>query len=378
MPIRLLLPAVLAFMLLAAPAAARAGGYVPGEVIVKYRNGAPGAERLIDVGTARSLPGGSEQVAVREGATVREALGELRRDPDAAYAVPNYRAHASAAVPNDPGLRRQWNFVGPFGIGMPEAWQLAIDRGAPGGRGVVVAVLDSGVAYENRGRYRRAPDLRGTRFARGHDFVGRDPYPNDVFGHGTHVAGTIAQTTNNGIDMAGIAYGARIMPVRVLDAEGSGDSAAISRAVRWAVRHGADVINLSLEFPSEVRAAEIPDVISALRYARKKNVVVVAAYRLRKPVEEFEPSDFAAVLDRAAATLALARKVRVARRGTGTLGDLPSTVYQLTPTAGGLEQRLIYAFRGTTQFFVRCQWDAAGKDALVAGCEEVQRSFRPA
>nr|MBA2630022.1 S8 family serine peptidase [Thermoleophilaceae bacterium] len=244
---------------------------------VKYRNGAPGAERLIDVGTARSMPGGSEQVAVREGATVREALTELRRDPDVAYAVPNYRAHASAAVPNDPGLRRQWNFVGPFGIGMPEAWQLAIDRGAPGGRGVVVAVLDSGVAYENRGRYRRAPDLRGTRFARGHDFVGRDPYPNDVFGHGTHVAGTIAQTTNNGVDMAGIAYGARIMPVRVLDAEGSGDSAAISRAVRWAVRHGADVINLSLEFPSEVRAAEIPDVISALRYARKKNVVVVAA-----------------------------------------------------------------------------------------------------
>jgi len=110
----------------------------------------------------------------------------------------------------------------------------------------------------------------------------------------------------------------------------------------------------------------------------ERNVVVVAAYRLKKPVEEFEPSDFAAVLDRAAATLALARKVRVARRGTGTLGDLPSTVYQLTPTAGGLEQRLIYAFRGTTQFFVRCQWDAAGKDALVAGCEEVQRSFRPA
>ena len=108
------------------------------------------------------------------------------------------------------------------------------------------------------------------------------------------------------------------------------------------------------------------------------NVVVVAAYRLRKPVEEFKPSDFAAVLDRAAAALAGARKVRVARRSSGSLGGLPSTVYDLTPTTGGVEQRLVYAFRGTTQFFVRCQWDAGGKEFLEAGCDEVQRSFRPA
>ncbi len=107
------------------------------------------------------------------------------------------------------------------------------------------------------------------------------------------------------------------------------------------------------------------------------NVVVVAAYRLRKPVEEFAPSDFAAVLDRAATTLARARKVRIARRATGKLGDLSSTVYELTPTAGGIEQRLVYAFRGTTQFFVRCQWDAAGKAFVRAGCDEVQRTFRP-
>ena len=108
------------------------------------------------------------------------------------------------------------------------------------------------------------------------------------------------------------------------------------------------------------------------------NVVVVAAYRLKKPVEQFKPSDFAAVLDRAAATLAGARKVRVARRGTGKLGDLDSTIYELTPTASGLEQRLVYAFRGTTQYFVRCQWDAAGRAALEPGCDEVQRTFRPA
>ena len=83
-----------------------------------------------------------------------------------------------------------------------------------------MAVLDSGVAYERRGRYRRAPDLRRSTFVKGYDFVGHDRHPNDVFGHGTHVAGTIAQATNNGSAPPGIAYRARIMPLRVLDWRG--------------------------------------------------------------------------------------------------------------------------------------------------------------
>ena len=154
---------------------------------------------------------------------------------------------------------------------MPEAWSLAVQRGRPRRHAArLVAVLDSGVAYERHGRYRRAPDLRRSTFVQGYDFVGHDRHPNDVFGHGTHVAGTIAQTTNNGVGTAGIAYGAKIMPLRVLDWQGSGDSVAISRAIRYAARHGADVINLSLEFPTEVRASEIPDVLGALRYARQQ------------------------------------------------------------------------------------------------------------
>jgi serine protease len=140
-----------------------------------------------------------------------------------------------------------------------------------------VAVLDSGVAFERYKRYRRAPDLRRSTFVRPWDFIQRDRHPNDVYGHGTHVSGTIAQTTNNRLGTAGIAYNAKIMPLRVLDAYGEGDSAAIARAIRYAVRYHADVINLSLEFPPEVRAAEIPDVVSALHYARRRGVVVVAA-----------------------------------------------------------------------------------------------------
>ncbi|MBN1530631.1 MAG: S8 family serine peptidase [Thermoleophilaceae bacterium] len=281
MPNRLLLAAATALTLLLTPAAAVAAGYVPGEVIVKYRAGTPESvrerlESLAGTDTREKLAGGSEQVAIEDGASVRATVAQLRSDPNVAYAVPNFKAQA-AEIPNDPGLHRQWNFLDEFGIGMEEAWSLAIQRGAPGGRGALVALLDSGVAYERRGRYRRAPDLRHSTFVKGYDFVGHDRHPNDVFGHGTHVAGTVAQTTNNNLGTAGIAYRAKIMPLRVLDWKGSGDSVAISRAIRYAARRGADVINLSLEFPSEVRASEIPDVLAALRYARQRGVTVVAA-----------------------------------------------------------------------------------------------------
>lgn len=259
---RFLLPAALALTFAAAvPAVASADDYVPGEVLVKYKDAA-----------------GSKQVDLPRGDTVKEAVSQLRDDPDVAYAVPNYIAHASATplVPNDPGFRLQWNLAGPFGINMPEAWGIARAEHAPGGRGAVVAVVDTGVAYRTfKGRYKRAPDLRS--FVPGHDFVDGDNYPFDLNGHGTHVAGTIAQTTNNGKGTAGIAYRAKIMPVRVLDSEGAGDTAAIAKAIRYAAKRRVDVINLSLEFDSSVRASQIPDIVSAVRYARRRGSLVVAA-----------------------------------------------------------------------------------------------------
>jgi serine protease len=279
---RLVLIAVLALTALALPAGASAGGYVPDEVIVHYDDGTTSAatdvlEQSSGTEAEQALPGGSQQLAIEDGDSVRETIAELEDDPRVAYAVPNWRAHAAASATNDPDSRRQWNLFGPWGINLLEAWSLAGSRGAPGGQGAVVAVLDSGVAYENRGRFRRAPDLRKTSFVKPYDFIDGDRHPNDSFGHGTHVAGTIAQNTNNGMATAGIAYNAKIMPLRVLDSSGAGDSAAIARAIRYAARHGADVINLSLEFPAQVRAAEIPDVIGSLRYARSRGAVVVAA-----------------------------------------------------------------------------------------------------
>jgi serine protease len=190
------------------------------------------------------------------------------------------------AVPDDPGdastaggwRELQWNFVGGgFGIDVEPAWAAVAAAGHPGASGVVVAVLDTGVAYANHGKFRRSPDLAGTRFARGYDFVDDDAYPDDHNGHGTHVASTIAERTNNAIAVTGIAYQATIMPVRVLNSRGEGEANVIARGVRWAADHGADIINLSLEFPGNVRAHEIPRLLKALRYAYDKGVVIVSA-----------------------------------------------------------------------------------------------------
>ncbi len=112
---------------------------------------------------------------------------------------------------------------------------------------------------------------------RGYDFVGRDSHPDDENGHGTHVAGTIGEGVNNGVGLTGLAYGAKIMPIRVLDSIGEGDVPVIARGVRYAARRGADVINLSLEFSPEVTAGDIPELLSAIRYARSRGAVVVGA-----------------------------------------------------------------------------------------------------
>jgi serine protease len=281
MPVRALLPAAVALILVAAPSAA-ATEYVPGEVIVKYRDGTSATVQSAveeTAGTDEQLPlaDGSAQLEIEDGESVPETIEELREDPNVAYAVPNLIAHASAPLfPNDPGFALQWNFNGPFSINMPDAWDLARQRGAPGGRGAVVAVLDTGVAYRNfRRRYRRVPDLRN--FVRGRDFVDGDRFPLDLNGHGTHVSGTIGQTTNNGRGAAGIAYRTEIMPLRVLDSTGAGDTVAIARAIRFAARRRVDVINLSLEFDSSVRAAQIPNIVAAIRYARRRGKLVIGA-----------------------------------------------------------------------------------------------------
>lgn len=205
-------------------------------------------------------------------------VGERFRSHDSAG-----RPLAHAAVfPDDPGRGRgwrpvQWNFTGPFGVNAEGAWSNMFKVRRPGGRGVVVAVLDSGIAYRTRGHYKRSPDLLPKQFVPGHDFVDHDNSPLDELGHGTHVASTIAERTNNGRDLTGLAYGVKLMPVRILDRAGEGDANVIAQGIRFAVRHHADIINLSLEFTTDVTAGEIPRLIAAIDYAHREGVLVVGA-----------------------------------------------------------------------------------------------------
>ena len=142
----------------------------------------------------------------------------------------------------------------------------------------MVAILDTGVAYRDWKQFRRSPDFAGTSFvAPRTTSSANNTYPLDRNGHGTFVAGVVAETTNNRFGLTGLAYGASIMPVRILDADGIGDAATIAQGIRYAATHGAQVINLSLEFSLDVTSSDIPDIISAIGFAHRHGVVVVAA-----------------------------------------------------------------------------------------------------
>jgi serine protease len=286
----------LAFAILGALGAATAsaaapGAYAPNEILVRYAASTSPAARATMARAAGGidpavLAPGTRLLRLAPGVSVASALRKLRGRRDIAWAVPDYLAHASGGwIPNDQGAgsapgdwqQLQWNFVGPFGVNAPEAWANVAADGRPGGKGPVVAVLDTGVAYANRGTFLRSPDFSPYEFVQGYDFVANDPFPDDRNGHGTFVAGTIAEATNNSRGLTGLAFAARIMPVRVLDTQGEGEASTIAEGVRFAVQHGARVINLSLEFSPNVTAADIPELIEALRDARRRGVLVVAA-----------------------------------------------------------------------------------------------------
>ena len=284
--------ALLAGLLIAAPASGAtalgpAHGFVPHQLIVKFEGERHGRAVKLSPGTG-----------------VREAVASLRRSPGVAYAAPNHIAIASVTaaeqirIPNDPGpltspltpggwVTKQWNFLpwegpgtpelpaSPGGIDAPAAWEHLAALKRPGAKGITVAVLDTGVAYRSEGkRFKASPDFTPGQFAKGHDFVDDDALPLDENGHGTHVAGTIAEKTNNGIGLAGIAYRAKLIPVRVLDRFGRGRADEIAKGIRFAVDHGADVINMSFNFGCD---RKVPGVDEALRYAYRKGVVTVAS-----------------------------------------------------------------------------------------------------
>ncbi|MEX2158557.1 MAG: S8 family serine peptidase [Dehalococcoidia bacterium] len=278
-------------------AAAGAAGpeVAPGKVVVRFKDGVS-----LNAGFARSSASGGAistvaprsqlfVVDVPEGTTPEELAEAFRSDPLVAEAGVSHIMRAFAA-PNDTNYSYQWhlhNTVG--GMHAEAAWDLAPNAG----QGVVVAVLDTGVAYEDYDdilvetfpqHFVQAPDLATTTFVSPWDFTNDDAHANDDNGHGSHVTGSITQDTNNSYGVAGVAYNSSIMPVKVLDLGGSGEDVDFVEAVYYAVDNGAQVISVSAGFAGTgtpdgngIYCTEIVGLNAALEYAYANGVVVVAA-----------------------------------------------------------------------------------------------------
>ena len=258
------------------PATTPAAEMIPGEVVVQWRDAAAGeaGARLHGMSITAELDasdGGAATLVSTAGRPVAEVIAELSQDPAVAAVEPNYRVHlASAVTVNDPKTAGQYSLDQ---MRVRDAW--SISRGGSG----IVAVLDTGVQANH-------PDLVG-RVLAGHDFVNDDTNAADDNGHGTWVAGIIGANVNDGIGVAGISWSDRILPVKIMTREGTGSTADLIAGIRWAVDHGATVINMSVGgFPY---SAIVQD---AINDAWADGVVLVGAAGNNRRDEAFYPASF--------------------------------------------------------------------------------------
>jgi len=219
-------------------------------------------------------------VAVTPGTELSTAA-RLSAHPLIAYAEPDYVVRAFI-VPNDTYYAEyQWNLRH---INADEAWNTTT-----GNSDVVIAVVDTGVDLTH-------PDLAG-KIVAGYDFVNDDDVPSDDEGHGTHVASIAAAVTNNSEGLAGVSWGARIMPVKVLDADGNGFVSDVADGIRWAADQGADIINLSLG--TSEASFTLQD---AVNYAYNAGALLVAA--AGNQYQEGNPTTYPAAYDHVLAVAA--------------------------------------------------------------------------
>jgi serine protease len=277
--------------------------FVPGEIIVGFaadvsaRSATPLAVAGRRLWVIESIPALDAQLLGHRSLSATETLQailELQRHPDVRYAQPNYIVQ-TAAIPNDPHYALQWHYPA---IDLPGAWD--VTTGSPS---VVVAVVDTGILHSSSVPSRTHPDLEG-KVLPGYDFIsdyrvagdgdGRDPDPYDVgdnpYGqssyHGSHVAGTIAAATNNGVGVAGVDWKASILPVRVLGI-GGGTLFDMVQGTLWAAGqpiagvpdnpHPAHVINLSLGAERSCSAVEQDAFDWIASFSPRRSIVVAAA-----------------------------------------------------------------------------------------------------
>jgi serine protease len=283
--------------------------YLRGSLIVKFKDGVSrgtgNAITALVAGTIidRTSSADFDIVDIPADLDPETAAAMLRERADVEYAQPRYINHAMAR-PNDTLYSNQWNFPA---IDMERAWD--IQPGASSD--IIVAVLDSGMAYlDSNIRYisrfpfrvtpggplypalgsvvvpfAAAPELGPSgspRFVAPRDFIWNDDVPVDLDGHGTHVAGTIGQLTNNGTGTAGMAYNVRLMPVKIITglwdeifgSPNDGTDDVVARGIRYAADNGAKVLNLSV---GREDGGPATVVIDAIRYAIGKGCFVVVA-----------------------------------------------------------------------------------------------------
>ena len=232
-----------------------------------------------------------------------------------------------SSVPNDPFYGQQWNLRS---INVETAWN------ETRGEGVTVAVIDSGVS--------RVPDLKDTEFVGGYDFVNDRVDASDDNGHGTHVAGTVAQSTNNGYGVAGVAYQAKIMPLKVLAASGGGTVADIAEAIKFAADNGADVINMSLGGGGESHLMQ-----EAIDYAYNKGVVIVAAAGNSGQNAAGYPARYPKVIG-VSALDSTGNKTPYSNYGAGVDIAAPGGLTEGENTAGGILQETVDLTTGGSTF----------------------------
>ncbi|MEI2716521.1 MAG: S8 family serine peptidase [Candidatus Nanopelagicales bacterium] len=307
---------------------------VPGEVpaVPGERGGEPSPSALDEV--AAGVAGGEKMrlVVVRAGADgpevttqrvadtndARGIVAELDADANLLAVGVDQRVHTVGTT--DPMRADQWGLTA---LDVETAWPLAT------GRGVTVAVLDSGVDASH-------PDLAGALVpgtsTRGGDRSAPDTDPN---GHGTHVAGVIAARANNGLGVAGVAPEASIMPVKVLGSDGSGWLSDVTEGIVWATDHGATVINLSLGGPDASVMAP------AVEYAQRRGVTVVAAAGNDASAEASYPAALPGVVSVAAIGQRLdpapfsnrGETIDFAAPGSGVLSTVPGGYESMSGTS---------------------------------------------
>jgi thermitase len=253
-------------------ASATPRGTLAGELVLKLRPGATldvGARargpytaalnallRSVGAGTAASLGSNSDtyRIRLRGDADLAALARRLSANPAVIFAEPNH-VRSLFRTPDDPVIGQQWALRN---IHAPEAWDITT------GSEITIALLDTGVS-------RSHPDLKG-KVLPGHDFVNDDDDASDDEGHGTYTAGVAAANSNNGVGIAGICWGCKILPVKVLNRRGQGDDASIAAGVRWAADQGARIISMSLGGPDDTQVLR-----DAVAYAHEHNVLLIAA-----------------------------------------------------------------------------------------------------